>query len=398
MTSGGPAFREGVPGRRLHRPRIVAEIGTAHGGDLERARDLIAAAGESGADTAKFQLVRASEILHPASGDIALPSGSVALFERFRELERPEEFYAQLKEECDSAGLRFLCTPFGHESAGILRRIGVEEIKIASPELNHFPLLREVSGYGLPLIISTGVSRLRDIDESLSVLPAGYPVQLLHCVTAYPAPEEDYSLRVLEPMRSLFGLPVGVSDHTMDAVLVPALSTLLGASMVEKHITISRRNPGLDDPIALEPDAFRRMASSVHGIADRLSAARTTGQDAFLHQQRTEFAALEERYGTQRVERVLGTPVKRLAPSEERNYGFTNRSIHALRSLRPGERIDQTNVAILRSEKNLAPGLHPRYWDLLQGRRLGQAVADGEGLTWDHVLSPSDPENPDSPS
>ena len=125
-------------------PRIVAEIGTAHGGDLERARELIAAAADAGADTAKFQLVRANEILHPEAGAVDLPGGSVPLYERFRELEQSEEFYGELQEACEAAHLRFLCTPFGVTSARVLRRLAVPEYKIASPELKNRSSSRRV--------------------------------------------------------------------------------------------------------------------------------------------------------------------------------------------------------------------------------------------------------------
>lgn len=372
---------------RPARPRIVAEIGTAHGGDPDRARELIAAARSAGADTAKFQLVRAEEILHPASGHVTLPGGSVALYERFRELERPEHFYANLKAACDAEGIGFLCTPFGIESARILRRLGAHEIKIASPELNHVPLLREVSSYGLPLILSTGVAQTADIAESLSVLPTGYPVQLLHCVTAYPAPAEDYNLRALASLRAVFGVPVGVSDHSVESRLVPVLAALLGASMIEKHITLSQEDDGLDDPIALEPKAFSEMVASIRNVVDRMERAWHNGETAYLQQFHLERDALDEEFGAERIETVLGSPVKRLAPSEARNYGRTNRSIHALRSLAPGDRIDSSTAAVLRSEKNLSPGLHPRYWDLIQGKQLVSPVADGEGIHWRHLLA-----------
>lgn len=363
-------------------PRIIAEIGTAHEGDVARARELVHAARDAGADTAKFQLVRAAEILHPRTGTVDLPGGSVALFDRFRSLERPDAFYAELKTICDEAGVSFLCTPFGLGSARTLRYIAVDEIKIASPEMNHFPLLQEVATYDIPLIVSAGVARLCDIDESVDLLRSlGRIPTLLHCITAYPAPEEEYNLRVLASLRNVLGIPVGISDHSIDPILVPALATLLGTAMIEKHITLGKNDGGLDDSIALEPAEFAAMTSRVRSIARRLA---DNSEDPVAHR-RTELEILQDlrnEFGINRVDRVLGDGVKRLAPSEERSYGYTNRSIHALRDLAPGETLTEETIAILRSERNLSPGLHPRYWTTILGTTVSRPVAAGSGIGW----------------
>ncbi|HKK48298.1 MAG TPA: N-acetylneuraminate synthase family protein [Alkalispirochaeta sp.] len=368
-------------------PRIVAEIGTAHGGDIARARELIEAAAEAGADTAKFQLVRADEILHPQAGSIDLPGGSVPLYERFRELERSEEFYGELQHACEAAHLKFLCTPFGITSARILRRLTVPEYKIASPELNHIPLLREIAHYQKPIILSAGVATVRDIAEALATLPPGLPVTVLQCITAYPAPEEEYNLRAITALRDTFGVPLGVSDHSMDPILVPALATLQGASMIEKHITLSRDDAGLDDPIALEPHQFRTMVDTVRRISADLNEASRAGAIDFHRMWLEHEQQIKDQFGDHRVENVLGTGVKQLAPSEERNYGFTNRSIHAIRDIAAGDVLTEDSIAVLRTEKNLSPGVHPRYWDTLLGRHTTRHMSSGQGVTWDHLLS-----------
>ena len=179
---------------------------------------------------------------------------------------------------------------------------------------------------------------------------------------------------------------MGVSDHSMDPVLVPALATLMGATMIEKHITLSRGNDGLDDPIALEPEEFRRMVAEVTRIATALRNAGATDSLDYHRAWLMERDGIAERFGVARVEKVLGDGVKTLAPSEERNYGFTNRSIHARHDLRAGARLTPDVVAILRTEKNLTPGLHPRHWETILNRRLTRDVAAGEGLTWNHLL------------
>jgi len=241
---------------------VIAELGTGHGGSAAKARELVDAAAAAGAGCVKFQLVYADEILHPNTGVVPLPGGPVRLYDRFRELEMEESFFADMKAYVESKGLVFLCTPFGLRSARILRSLGVALMKIASPELNHDELLEETASYGLPTLLSSGVSRLSDIERALERFPRE-DVCLLHCVTAYPAPPEDYNLRVLGSLAAVFGVSVGVSDHSLDPVLVPALAVAEGAVAVEKHFCLSRDDDGLDDPVALPPGDFARMVRAV---------------------------------------------------------------------------------------------------------------------------------------
>jgi sialic acid synthase SpsE len=359
---------------------IIAEAGTSHGGDLKKGKELISAAVESGADCIKFQLVYADEIIHPKTGTVPLPGGDVPLYETFRKLEQPPEFYASLRETAGNAGIGFLCTPFGIQSARILRELGVEMLKIASPELNYVSLLEEIAGYGMPIILSTGVSTLADIDEALRLLrPDGNPgpdITLLHCITAYPAPEEEYNLRCIPNLAALFGVSAGVSDHSLDPVLVPALSAALGAAIIEKHLCLGRDGGGLDDPIALEPEAFETMAREVRRIEE------LQGKDCG-----GAVDELRRVYGPDRVDAVLGDGVKRLSPSEAANYGRSNRSVHALKDLPAGTVLAGEHIAVLRTEKVLRPGLHPRYYSTILGKRLTGTVEAGQGITWDDLLS-----------
>jgi sialic acid synthase SpsE len=350
---------------------IVAELGTSHQGDLARARELIDAAVQAGAECIKFQLVHAHEILHPLSGVVELPTGKVALYEQFKALERETSFYAELKARTEAAGALFLCSPFGIGSARELRSMAVQALKIASPELNHFPLLAEAASYGLPLFLSSGVSTLGDIERALAVTGRS-GVVLMHCVTSYPAPEEEYNVSVLVGLKEVLGVEVGLSDHSRDPVLVPALAVANGACIVEKHFTLSRDGVGLDDPIALPPPEFRRMAQ---GIRDAEAESSEAGPAAV----RTR---LMKRYGAARVAAVLGTGVKLMAASELDNYNRTNRSIHALREIPRGEAIRETDVAILRTEKVLRPGLGPEFIRLVVGARARRFIPDGEGIEW----------------
>lgn len=366
FTVAGKAYEAG--GHAL----IIAEIGTSHGGSLEKAKELVRAARDSGADSCKFQMVLAREILHPKTGDVPLPGGDIPLFDRFKELELPLDFYRELIDYCASQGVMFLCSPFGPQSARDLASLNPPAIKIASPELNHLTLLSEAARTGLPLILSSGVSRLSDIERALEATESTRSRLLLHCVTSYPAPEGEYNLRLLPSLSALFGLPCGVSDHSLDATLVPALSVAMGGVAIEKHISLSREDPGLDDPVALPPREFARMCEAV-----RL-AAKEGGEETL--------ARYSAERGRDAVEAVLGDGIKKLAPSERANYGRTNRSLHYLRDMKKGERVTGADVAPLRTEKVLSVGLSPEWEGTVVGAILARDVEDGSGVSWDDLI------------
>jgi N-acetylneuraminate synthase len=358
---------------------IIAEIGTAHGGDLVRARDLIAAAADSGADCAKFQCVIAREIVHNACGAIDLPGGKVDVFARFEALEQPTEFYSALKEQCAKVGVDFMCSSFGPRSAEIVESLEPQAHKIASPELNHHDLIRQVSAFGRPVFLSTGVSTIGDIERALGAA-GDAQTRLMHCITAYPAPEDQYNLRLIPLLRGLFGVPVGVSDHSQDPSLVPGLAVALGATVVEKHFTLDREASGLDDPIAMNPTMFTEMSATIR----RISTLRERAADKARGGEKA-IREFEVEYGAERVARVLGTGHKRLAPAEAGNYATTRRSLLAVQDVPAGTPLSAEHVAPLRAE-TLAPGLEPSLLPTLIGAVLKKPLADGEGLRWDHVL------------
>jgi sialic acid synthase SpsE len=351
-------------------PLIIAELGTSHGGDGGKARELVDAAAEAGAGCVKFQMVYADEILHPNTGRVKLPGGEVRLYDAFKKLETAPVFFAAMKEYAEKRGLLFLCTPFGERSAAELAALDPALFKIASPELNYTALLARIASYGKPVLLSSGVSRLGDIEDALEIL-RGVPVCLLHCVTSYPAPPADYNLRSLRTLSAVFGVSVGVSDHSLDPCLVPCLALAMGGVVIEKHFCLSRTDGGLDDPIALPPTEFRRMV-----LAVRRAAGMESGAIA---------AELSRERGAEMVETVLGDGVKRLAASERDNYERTNRSLHALRDIAPGETIHAEAAGVLRTEKVLRPGLPPSWAGKIAGRTARQFIPAGEGIRFEDI-------------
>jgi len=381
-------------------PIVIAELGTAHGGDLKKGLELIDAAADAGAHIAKVQVVFAEEILPPEAGLVPLPGGDTPLYEVFKNLERPVEFYAALAERAAARGIGFLASPFGEKSIRLLEEIGVHAWKVASPELNFEPMLERLAATGLPLILSTGVSRMEDIRRALEVIEgasskkttpgisdlspakaADLPITILHCLTSYPAPENQANLRAIPALAAAFGYPTGLSDHSLDPVLIPSLASALGAVVIEKHITLSKEAGGLDDPVALTPEAFAEMTAAVKRFAlPEPNRDRETANPDPAHLA----AVIDElagEYGRKRVEACLGDGIKNLAPVEESSYHRTNRSLHAVGPLIKGTLINEENTALLRTEKILNPGLEPRYRGEAYGRRLLWDIPSGDGIT-----------------
>ena len=367
---------------------IIAEIGTSHEGSVDKAKLMIDECAESGADCAKFQWVYADEILHPKTGFVNLPTGKIPLYERFRQLECPVSFYKEMIDYTHSKGLKFCCSPFGIKSLMELLSLNPDYVKIASPELNHFPMLKALARYRenqklcgekpVPVILSSGVSKKEDILSALEIL-GKEDVSLLHCITQYPAPENEYNLKIITNLKNELGIEMGVSDHSLDPVLVPVLSVACGGTIIEKHITLSKKTMGLDDPVALEGEQFALMVHCVHQAE---AALKRYGKDGFNYVV-NQLSGNAGENGRKTIEDILGDGKKRLAPSEESNYGRTNRSIHFMRDMKKGEVITEKDIAVLRTEKILTPGISPKYYEEILGRVLNQDVCDGDGLLFE---------------
>ena len=369
--------------------KIIAEIGTSHGGNLKKAKELIDLSVESGADYVKFQWVYADEILHPDTGFVELPTGKIPLYQRFRQLECDKSFYKELLDYTHKKGCKFCCSPFGLKSLRELVEIKPDYVKIASPELNHYKMLEALRDYRneqkasgkemLPVIISSGVSKLCDIEKALEILGTD-GISFLHCVTSYPAPEKDYRLGSMEALGKLFGIEYGVSDHSLNPMLVPSLCAALGGTIVEKHFTLSKKTSGLDDPVALEPEEFALM---VHALHQTEALMKRYGRERGLSEVIKQFS---ENFPVEQLKAMLFDCRKKLAPSEAANYGRTNRSLHFMRDMKKGEKIGQGDIAILRTEKVLSVGISPAFYDMIMGAELCRDAENGEGLQFSHFI------------
>ena len=387
---------------------VIAEIGTSHGGRLDKAFELIDEAERSGAHIIKFQWVYADEILHPETGFVNLPGGSIRLYDRFRELEVEPSFFKECLEYTHKKGLLFACSPFGIKSLHELCDIHPDAIKIASPEVNHIPLLRECASYygKIPIILSSGVSKLGDLEKAIEILTGNKdgdgtslpkenvlpPLTLLHCITSYPAPEKEYNVRAVETLSKIFGIPTGISDHSLDPVLVPVLSSAMGGIMVEKHITLSKKTDGLDDPVALEEEGFTQMCSALRQtdvLFNRYQRDMEAGGSIQLQNPALTqtIRQLGEQYGEEKVNAVLGSGIKVLAKSERANYGRTNRSLHYVREMEKGDAVKSGDISVLRTEKVLSPGIAPDYLDMIQGAVLTRSVKAGDGVQFQDFMS-----------
>lgn len=368
---------------------IIAEIGTSHQGSLEKAKQLVDESIKCGANAVKFQWVYTKEILHPKTGFVTLPTGKIPLYERFLQLECKKDFYSKIKDYVVSKGAKFICSPFGLQSLEELLSINPDYVKIASPELNHIPLLKRLAQYRkqqkeagkkmVPVIVSTGVSKLCDIEAALDIL-GKEDVFLLHCITSYPSPETEYNLSLIKNLKNIFGVQVGVSDHSLDPILVPVLQTLLGGTIIEKHITLSKKTDGLDDPVALEPESFAVMCHCVKQTESVLNRyGKTKGYEYVINQ-------LKESYSEETINAVIGDGIKKLALSEKDNYKRTNRSLHYMKELKKGTKITISDIAVLRTEKELSIGIDPAFLDTVLGCVLTKDVKDGEGVLLEHFM------------
>jgi N-acetylneuraminate synthase/N,N'-diacetyllegionaminate synthase len=329
---------------------VIAEAGVNHNGSLDMALRLVDAAADAGADVVKFQTFKTERVVtrRAAKADYQKTGGSdgQTMYEMLKRLELSDDDFRAIADHARRCGIIFMSK--GHrEDIDFLVELGVPALKIDSAAVVYYSLLRKAAGMGLPVILSTGGSKLGEVEKALDILAdhGDPPVALLHCTTAYPAPPDQVNLRAMATLRAAFGLPTGYSDHT-EGIEIPVAAAALGACVIEKHFTLDRTLPGPDHKASLEPQELRRMVD-----------------------------------GIRKVEQALGDPRKRPTELERRNMQVMRRSLVAERDIAAGERLEADMVAF----KRPGTGLGEDFLDLVVGRVAAKPIAAGDPITWDRI-------------
>ena len=249
-------------------PFIVAEVGFNHNGDVELAKKMIESATKNGADAVKLQTFVAKEMISNKviADDPDRPGHDIPFYEFFQRYELSPSDYETLFAYAKTLNIPLFSTPFDESSLEMLTELGVPAIKIASPDLTFIPFLERVAERGLPVVLSTGMGNEEEISQSLKILKPKCPIILLHCVSNYPSSYGEMNLRCIETMRSKFKVPVGLSDHTMGN-LTAVVAASLGAVLIEKHFTLDRKLPGVDQSISMEPQELKQLKTDLVDVA-----------------------------------------------------------------------------------------------------------------------------------
>lgn len=319
---------------------IIAEAGVNHNGNIELAKRLIDSAKESGADCVKFQTFKSENLVSYTAQKAEYQiktTGDTSQQDMLKELELSYDEFLELKSYCDKVGICFLSTPFDFESIDFLKTIDMPFWKIPSGEVTNFPYLKALAKTGRPIIMSTGMCEMNEIEMAVHVLQkngAG-DIKLLHCNTEYPTPFEDVNLRAMVEMQKKFNIEVGYSDHT-EGIEVAIAAVALGATVIEKHFTLSREMEGPDHKASIEPDELAAMVSDIRNI-----------------------------------EKAIGDGKKKVSSSEKKNKIVVRKSIVAGRKIQKGEILTEENITV----KRPGNGISPIYWNEVLGNK---AVRDFE--------------------
>lgn len=326
---------------------IIAEAGVNHNGDMALARELVAVAADAGADLVKFQTFIAKNIVSKSAPKADYQKGTTdpeeSQHEMIRKLELTRENHLELINECRRHGIGFFSTAFDKDSIDVLEDLGaLSFVKIPSGELTNLPYLRYLTRSGKPVLLSTGMATLGEIESAIEAIEkAGTPrekITVLHCTTEYPTPMDEVNLNAMVNIGRAFGVSVGYSDHTQ-GIEVPIAAVALGATVIEKHFTLDCSLPGPDHRASLEPDELKAMVSGIRNI-----------------------------------EKAMGDGVKRPGPSELKNKPIARKSLVAACSIKAGEPFTEENLLA----KRPGTGLSPMLWDEVMGRLAPRDFCEDE--------------------
>ncbi len=328
----------------------IAEMSGNHAGNLDNALAIVRAAKEAGADCLKIQTYTADTITLDSDNPCFYIHGGTwdgyRLYELYQDAGTPLEWNAIIKEECERVGIDFLSTPFDKSAVDLLEEIGAEIYKIASPELVDIPLIEYVAAKGKPMLISCGMGSEAEIREAVDACrrQGNDRIILLKCCSDYPAQYDEMNLRAMADMRERYGVPVGLSDHSMGS-LASVVAVALGAQVIEKHMCLSRDIENPDASFSMEPAEFAALVRDVHAAQQTLGRAQYT-----------------------------------LSEGEQRSKLF-RKSIFIAADVRAGEILTEQNLRVVRP----SDGLHPRYYNELLGKPVTRDIRKGTPFEWSMV-------------
>lgn len=331
----------------MNKTLIIAEAGVNHNGNFKTALQLCDAAKEAGADIVKFQNWKTEKIILKDVERAQYQKNNVKLeetqFEMLKRLELPYDDFHKIKTYCDNIGITFASTADDIEGVDFLISLGIPFIKISSGDINNIPYLRQIARRNLPIILSTGMSSIGDVDKAYKTLRdvGAEDITLLHCTTNYPCPFEQVNLRAMVTLGNIFRVHVGYSDHTK-GIEVPISAVALGASVIEKHITLDTAMEGPDHAASTEPKEFKMMVEAIRNI-----------------------------------ERALGNGEKRPSKEEKQNSNVILKRIIAAKDIACGDVITEDMLAVMRSNS----GFTPLAWDMVVGTRAWRKFSKGDSIT-----------------
>lgn len=314
---------------------IIAEAGVNHNGSYELAIKMVDEAKRAGADYVKFQTAKPELVISTfapkAEYQKETTGAAESQLEMCKAIHLPLTDYKPLKEYCDKVGIGFMSTPFDLVSIDVLEPLDMDYYKIPSGEITNLPYLRKIASKHRPVILSTGMCEVEEVEAALQVLEQGgvkrSDIIVLHCNTEYPTPMADVNLRAMDDLRRSLGVEVGYSDHTK-GIEVPIAAVALGATVIEKHFTLDKTMEGPDHKASLEPDELKAMVDAIRNI-----------------------------------EQALGGGHKHVSPSERKNMDIARKSIVAARDIRKGEVLTEENI----TTKRPGNGISPMRWDSVIG-------------------------------
>lgn len=313
---------------------IIAEAGVNHNGNFKLAKKLIDAAAQAGVDAVKFQTFNPKDLVTKTALRAEYQAKNMekeSQYDMLKKLMLPREWHKELKDYAEKKGLIFLSTPFSKDDTDFLIKLGVPAIKIGSSDTNNTPYLVHIAAKNIPIILSTGMSDLKEIKESVrTILKSGNDkLAVLHCTTNYPTPFEEANLKVIETLRKDLGLISGLSDHTL-GIESPIAAVALGAKIIEKHFTLDKNLPGPDHRASLKPEELKKMVTSIRNI-----------------------------------EKAMGSGKKVPFLSEKKIASVARKSIVAVQNIKKGQIITANYIDI----KRPGTGLSPKYYPQILGAK-----------------------------